>query len=126
MNVYSIIESPSHPKLDDVFTQLGYQEFVFTTMRKAIQSLKTRQPDIVVADFLYGYGNNYAGVNISNLDVFLYSLEKYAPQANVIAFYEKSERKYIEQFQALFPRVICMQLPVVKAEFIKRVQNSRH
>lgn len=123
MNVYSIIESASHPKLDDLYQSLGYKEHAFTTMRKAIQSLKTIKPDLVVADFLYGYGNNYAGVNISNLDVFLYSLAKYAPQATVIAFYEKSERSYVKQFQDIFPKVICMALPVSRSELVKRIQK---
>jgi len=124
MHVYTIIESASHPKLDDVYQRLGFQEHVFTTMRKAIQTLKNIKPDLVVADFLYGYGNNYAGVNISNLDVFLYSLEKYAPQAQVVALYEKSERAYIQQFSSLFPQVICMELPVSKAEFEKCIRKK--
>ena len=123
MKVYSIIESASHPKLSDIYQRLGYEEQVFATMRKAIQSLKSIRPGLVVADFLYGYGNNYAGVNISNLDVFIYSLQKYAPEAKVIALYEKSERSYITQFQKLFPSVICMELPIVRPEFIKHIQK---
>ena len=114
MKLYSIIESASHPQFSALYRQLGYEELVFTSMRKAIQNLKTTQPDVVIADFLYGYGNNYAGVNISNLDVFLYSLAKYAPQARMIAFYEKSEQSYIQQFEELFPGVECVRLPVNK------------
>lgn len=117
MKLYSIIESSSHPQFSNLYQKLGYQELVFTSMRKAIQSLKRDQPDLVVADFLYGYGNNYAGVNISNLDVFLYSLEKYSPQAKVIALYEKSERVYIKQFASLFPNVLCVELPVTQTRF---------
>jgi hypothetical protein len=115
MKLYSIIESSSHPQFSALYEQLGYEELVFTSMRKAIQNLKTLQPDVVIADFLYGYGNNYAGVNISNLDVFLYSLAKYAPQAMMIALYEKSEKMYIKQFAELFPEVKCVLLPVSKS-----------
>ena len=115
MKLFSIIESSSHPQFSELYKQLGYEELVFTSMRKAIQKLKTVIPDVVIADFLYGYGNNYAGVNISNLDVFLYSLAKYAPQARMIALYEKSEQIYIKQFEALFPDVQCLLLPVSKA-----------
>ena len=53
-------------------------------MRKAIQGLSEQRPDYVVAEFFYGYGNNYAGANLGNLDVFLASLQKYAPRAQVI------------------------------------------
>lgn len=115
MTLFSIIESSSHPPFSELYRQLGYEELVFTSMRKAIQTLKTVTPDVVIADFLYGYGNNYAGVNISNLDVFLYSMAKYAPRAKLIALYEKSEQVYIKQFEQLFPEVQCLLLPVSKA-----------
>jgi len=74
--IFSIIESPSHPALTSLYTDCGLEEQRYTSMRKAISALKKTKPDFVVADFLYGYGNNYAGVNVSNLDVFLYSLQK--------------------------------------------------
>jgi hypothetical protein len=38
--------------------------------------LKRTRPDWVVAEFLYGFGNNYAGANLCNLDVCLASLRK--------------------------------------------------
>ena len=117
MKIYSIIESSSHPRFGNLYQRMGHEELVFTSMRKAIQHLKGDKPHVVVADFLYGYGNNYAGVNISNLDVFLYSLEKYAPEAIVIALYEKSEQVYIRQFASLFPKVHCVMLPITEAEF---------
>ena len=117
MKIYSVIESSSHPPFSELYRRMGYEELIFTSMRKAIQNLKRDKPEVVVADFLYGYGNNYAGVNISNLDVFLYSLEKYAPDAVVFALYEKSEQVYIKQFAHLFPTVNCVMLPVTQADF---------
>jgi len=44
----------------------------------------------VVAEFFYGFGNNYAGANLGNLDVFLASLQKYAPEARVIVLVKKA------------------------------------
>ena len=85
-------------------------------MRKAISELKRTRPDFVVAEFFYGYGNNYAGVNVSNLDVFLYSLQKYSPQAKVIVFVDKSERKYLDKLPAgLQPHAVFVQ-PVDRNE----------
>ena len=77
--LFSIVESPAHPDFSRLYKQLDIREVRLASMRKAISALKSRTPDIVVAEFMYGYGNNYAGVNVSNLDVFLYSLQKYAP-----------------------------------------------
>ena len=116
MIVYSVIESAAHPKLSALYLRHGYTEIQLTSVRKAIQELKMHTPDLVVADFLYGYGNNYAGVNISNLDVFLYSLQKYAPDCKVIALYEKSEQAYIGKLQELFTIAASFAYPVSEAD----------
>jgi len=52
----------------------------------------------VVAEFFYGYGNSYAGANLGNLDVFLSSLQKYAPRAQAIVMVDKQERQYAERY----------------------------
>jgi len=110
--VYSIIESPTHPDLAEVYARAGLDEIRLTSTRKAIAQLKERAPDYVVAEFFYGYGNNYAGVNISNLDVFLFSLQKYAPQARVIVLVDKSERQYVDKLNDILPLHAVFELPV--------------
>jgi hypothetical protein len=114
--LFSIIESPSHPDLSALYRQLGITEVHFKAMRKAMSELKRRAPDFVVAEFFYGYANNYAGVNISNLDVFLFSLQKYAPQAKVIVMVEKKERQYVEPLNKIFPLHGVLQHPVTQEE----------
>jgi hypothetical protein len=66
----------------------------------------------VVAEFIYGYGNNYAGVNVCNLDVFLYSLQKYSGDTGIIVLVDKSEYQYIGKLAALFPLHAVLQYPV--------------
>ncbi len=89
MLLYSIIESADHPKLTELYRSRNIREVRLTSMRKAIQALSEQRPDYVVAGFFYGYGNNYAGANLGNLDVFLASLQKYAPWARVIVMVDK-------------------------------------
>ena len=110
--VFSIIESPIHPDFSNLYQSLNIQEVRLSSMRKAIAQLKKQQPDFVVAEFFYGYGNNYAGVNLSNLDVFLCSLQKYAPDAKVIVLVEKAERKYVDKLAELFSLHSILQYPV--------------
>lgn len=100
----------------ELYARLGIEEVRVSSMRKALQLLKQRQPEFVVADFLYGYGNNYAGVNISNLDVFLHSLQKYAPQARVIVLVDKAERQYVDKLQAIVPLYAVLVYPVTTAD----------
>lgn len=112
--VYSIIESPTHPRLSALYQRMGYDELPLTSMRKAIAELKRRPPDVVVAEFFYGYGNNYAGVNVSNLDVFLLSLQKYAPQARVIVLVDKAECQYVDKLNAVVPVHAVLVQPVTE------------
>ena len=100
--LYSIIESPGHPDLSALYHRLGIEEVKLNSQRKAINQLKRRPPDWVVAEFFYGYGNNYAGVNVSNLDVFLHSLRKYAPRARVVVLAAPRELPHIDKLTGLF------------------------
>jgi hypothetical protein len=110
--LFSIIESPMHPDFSALYRRLGIDEVRFPSMRKAISALQTRVPDIVVAEFFYGYGNNYAGVNVCNLDVFLYSLQKYTGQARIIVLVEAREFEYVDKLAALFPLHAVLRHPV--------------
>jgi hypothetical protein len=112
----SIIESPAHPDFSALYQRLGIREERATSTRKAMGLLKSMTPDYVVAEFFYGYGNNYAGVNVSNLDVFLYSLQKYAPKARIIVLVDKEERGFVEKLDALFPLHAVLQHPVREAD----------
>lgn len=110
--LFSIVESPMHPDFSRLYRRLGIRELRLGSMRKAISQLKKDRPDYVVAEFFYGYGNNYAGVNVSNLDVFLYSLQKAAPQARTIVMVDKTERQYVDRLTAILPVHAVLQQPV--------------
>ncbi len=110
--IYSLIESPGHPDFSALYHELGFDECKFTAMRKAIAGLKRAPPDCVVGEFFYGWANNYAGVNLSNLDVFLYSLQKYAPEARVIVLAGKRDLPHVDKLAALFPLHAVLSQPV--------------
>jgi hypothetical protein len=115
-NLFSIVESPLHPDFSALYRRLGLAEVRLGSMRKAISTLKSRTPDIVVAEFMYGYGNNYAGVNVSNLDVFLYGLQKYSRESAVIVMADKQEVQYVDKLIALFPIQAVLQHPVTEQD----------
>ena len=95
---------------------LGFERLVFRAQRKAIGSLKRHPPDRVVADFFYGYGNNYAGANVSNLDVLLRSLQRFAPAARVIVLADHHEAAHLPKLAALFELHAELTLPASPAE----------
>ncbi len=94
---------------------MGLEEVLVQSMRKALAQLKKTRPDWVVAEFFYGYGSNYAGAHISNLDVFLASLQKYAPDCRVIVLADKSERQYLDRLSERFPLHEVLVQPVDEA-----------
>ncbi|MGD8999632.1 MAG: hypothetical protein PVF75_04385 [Granulosicoccaceae bacterium] len=121
--IYSLIDSPLHPDFSSLYERLGLHEIKLTSQRKAMGELKKTTPDFVVADFLYGYGNNYAGINLSNLDVFLRSLQKYAPETKVIVLAEKEERQFVDKLAGLFPLHGVLVHPVQEADLAALLQG---
>lgn len=114
--LFSIVESPQHPNFRMLYARLGIQEIKPRSVRDAIKQLKKQQPDYLVADFIYGYGNNYAGVNIGNLDVLLSSLQKYSPDTRVIVLAQKEEQQYVKQLGELFPLHSVLFYPVSETQ----------
>lgn len=114
--IYSIIESPGHPNFSALYRRLGIEELRLPSQRKAVQALKKRSPDWVVAEFFYGFGNNYAGANLSNLDVFLGSLQRYAPEARVLVLVAKDQRGYVDRLAERFPIHEVLVQPVREAD----------
>jgi hypothetical protein len=112
----SIVESPLHADFSALYQSLDIREKRVTSMRKAISELKTFQPDFIVCEFFYGYGNNYAGVNVSNLDVMLASLPRYSPDSKTIVMVDKTEAQYVDKLSALFPLHAVLVQPVSASE----------
>jgi len=113
--LFSIVESPGHPNFSALYRQLGIEERRLPSQRKAIQALKAAVPQWVVAEYFHGFGNNYAGANLGNLDVLLASLQKYAPAARTIVLVDKSQRIYADQLAKLFPLHAVLEQPVAVA-----------
>ena len=115
-SLFSIIESPGHPRLDALYQRLGITQIKLPSQRKALQALNRSAPDWVVAEFFYGFGNNYAGANVCNLDVFLASLRKQAPAARTIVLVSKDQAQYVPLLAERFPLHAVLTLPVTEAE----------
>ena len=113
-----MIESPTHPYLTPLYHTLGIDELCFKHMRKLISKIKKVQPNFVAVEFFYGFGNNYAGINISNLDVMLYSLQRYSPSTKVIVFVAKDQRQYVDKLNDILPLHAVFTLPLKQAELI--------
>jgi DNA-binding NarL/FixJ family response regulator len=110
--LYTLYESPTFVNYPDLTASLDIQESRFQSARAFNKAIAKQAPDIVLAEFLYGYSNNYAGVNVCNLDVSLYALLRHAPNARIIVVTDKSERIYVPKLTALFEIDAVLTSPV--------------
>jgi hypothetical protein len=111
-SLLSIKETPFHPDFSATYSSLGITETTTTSMRKALVEIKQQPFDFIVCEFMYRYGSDYAGCTISNLDVLLTSLQKYSPDARVIALVDKTEQQYIAKLTEHFPLHAVLVYPV--------------
>ncbi len=114
--LYSVVQSRFHPRLTSLYTEHGIEEKVFTSIRKVMSDIKKESPDYLVADFIYGYSNNYAGVNISNLDVMLMAMQRYSPDTKVVVLAQKNELQHVSKLNDIFPLHGVLRLPVTSQD----------
>jgi len=103
--VFSIIETPTHPVLSGLYNELGYDEMIFSSVRRAITALKKHKPDVIVAQFFFSFSTNYASNHISNLDSLIITLQKYSSyKPKFIFLASKKDYQYIEQLTSHYNR----------------------
>ncbi len=121
--LYTLLESSTFLHFPDLYKSLGIQETRFHTARQFNKAIAKAAPDIMLAEFIYGFGNNYAGINVSNLDVSLHALQRHAPQAKIILLADKAERPHIPKLEALFHIDTILTLPVTANDIKTAIQN---
>jgi hypothetical protein len=114
--LFSLVESPLHPRLGHLYQQLGITVESFGSARKLHKALQQQKPNFFVGDFIYGYANNYAGTNLSNLDVTLATMQGVAPETKVIVFVQPTEEVHARRLSGLFPIHAILKYPVVEQE----------
>lgn len=110
--LFSLVESPFHPDFSALYDKLGIESGRFNTARNLHRAIQLQAPDFFVGEFIYGWGNNYAGANVSNLDVTLRTLQYQAPQAKIIVFMQEQEKEHISKLLELFPVHAVLTYPV--------------
>jgi len=123
--IFSLIESPEHPRLSSLYKEMGYEEMQFSSVRKIISALKKYKPDVIIAQFLYAFASNYASNHISNLDSLLITLQKYSDyKPKLIFLVYKEEHKYLSQLTSHyegFSRINHALILPVKKEQVKEL-----
>ena len=90
----SIIEMGGYPNFKSLYEKAGFEVLVETRMRKAMATIKKRNPAVIVAEF--NFQSDFRD-RTSSLESMMSVVER-LPDTRVIVFYEK---EYSHQFERL-------------------------
>lgn len=114
--LYSLVQSPLPSRFPDLYQELGIVAQRFDSARNLHRAIQKQPPDFFVGEFIYGWGNDYAGATVSNLDVTLRTLQAAAPRAKIIVVMQASEEAHIGKLLELFPVHAVLKLPVTQEQ----------
>ena len=122
--LYSLVASPFAAHFPDLYEELGIVAERFDSARNLHRAMKKQVPDFFVGEFIYAWGNDYAGNTISNLDVTLRTLQAVAPKAKVIIVMQPGEAAHIDKLLALFPVHAVLKYPIAEEQMRAVLQNA--
>jgi len=114
--LYALTGSPWELQHAALFQELGIRIEFFDSARNLHGALKRQPPDVFVGEFVYGWGNNYAGANVSNLDVTLRTLQSAAPGARVIIVLHPDEATHVDKLLDLFAVDAVLTYPIAEGD----------
>ena len=121
--LFSLAQSPLPTYFSGLCQELDIVAERFDSARNLHRALQKQPPDFFMGEFIYGWGNDYAGATISNLDVTLRTLQAVAPQANIIVVMQPSEEAHIGKLLALFSIHAMLKFPVDQEQMRVTLQS---
>lgn len=121
--LYTLIQSPLPAQLSAVYQELGITAERFDSARNLHRAIQKQPPNFFVGEFIYGWGNDYAGNTVSNLDVTLRTLQAAAPQAKIIVVLQPSEEEHIGKLLDFFTVHAVLKLPVTPEQMRAALQG---
>lgn len=104
----SVIELGGYPDFSTVYKSIGYQVTTETSVRKAIRTVKTLQPEIVVAEF--NFQSDFRD-RTSSLESLLSAIQ-WLKRCEVVVFYEKEFSHQLERLKARYPALVTLAFPI--------------
>ena len=110
--LYALTQSPLGPHFADLCEELDIGGEGFNSARNLQRAIKQQPPDFFLGEFVYGWGNDYAGNTVSNLDVTLRTLQATAPKAKIIVVMQPSEEAHIGKLLEHFAVHAVLKFPL--------------
>jgi hypothetical protein len=124
--LFALVVSPFSTHFPSLYEELGIQAERFDSARNLHRAMKQQVPDFFVGEFIYAWGNDYAGNTISNLDVTLRTLQAVAPGAKIIIVMQPSEEANIGKLLELFSVHAMLKHPITEDQMRAALQSPVH
>jgi DNA-binding NtrC family response regulator len=108
----AIVELGGYPNLLPLYQRLGFQVEVVNSQRKARSVLKSRVPDVVVAEYIF---QSDFRDRTSNLETLMAVLQRH-PEVKVVVFYLPEQAPKLAILAERFPLFATIPLPVTLAQ----------
>ena len=122
--LFSLIESPFPLDFAGLYQELGIVAERFNSARNLHRALQKKAPNFFVGEFVYGWGNDYAGATVSNLDVTLRTLQAVSRQAKIIVVMQPGQAPHIGKLLELFTIDAVLKYPVTAEEMRAVLQTT--
>lgn len=121
--LYTLVQSPLLSHFSGLCQELGIAAERFDSARNLHRAIQKQPPDFFVGEFIYGWGNDYAGATVSNLDVTLRTLQAAAPKARIIVIMQPGEEAHIGKLLALFSIHAVLKFPLTPEQMRATLQR---
>ncbi len=115
----SIIELGGYPDFSPVYQAAGYRVIVEYSMRKAIRSIKSCQPAVIVAEF--NFQSDFRDRS-SSLESIMASMQRIG-DCQIVVFYEKEHELAFQRFARQHPVAAALAFPVDEDELARVFQG---
>ena len=118
-SLLAIIELGGYPNLLPLYQRLGFDVEVVNSQRKARRLLKKRQPDVIVAEYIF---QSDFRDRTSNLETLMAVLQRH-PDVRVLVFYLPEQAEKLAILEGRFRRLDKIAFPITE-EKVESVLRS--
>jgi len=115
----AVSEIGGYPNFTPLYESLGFEVIAATKMRKVLQLLKKRIPDVIVAEF--NYQSDFRD-RTSSLESLMSVVQRY-PEIKVVIFYDKEHKEQLAKLQARFAITESLAFPIDTSTLSKVISS---
>ncbi len=105
----SIVELGGYPNFTPLYRQLGYDVEIVRSVRKALNAIKKRRPDVIITEF--NFQSDFRD-RTSSLESLLAVIQQHSPETKVIIFFDQQQINQFEIIIDRFPIYASFQFPI--------------